>query len=162
MWAQFCFELKNRFSCITTVFYSLLSYSGSGVKQWVIHIKYLHRDTWGLISLPTWQDPVHLCTFNWNDLMWKKTMISVIKTCLRGIYSCHWNSENTKRNVRFYSIFILFINDIAFSNHMFSLDKMKMRIKSHPFSLIFSVGFLNFFTLFAWSVERGGIDNHFN
>lgn len=148
MWALFCFELKNRFPCITTILYSLLSHSGSGAKQWVIHIKHLHQYTWGLISLSTWQDPHSSLYFQleWSD--GKNTMISIIKTCFRGIYSCHWNSDNTRQKVRFYSHKQSY--SLTFFHHGYTHSLLV------SFADIFSI----FFTLFAQSVERGGIVYH--
>ncbi|KAK9963113.1 hypothetical protein ABG768_006332 [Culter alburnus] len=43
-------------------------------------------------------------------------MISIIKTCFRGIYSCHWNSDNTrqKRSCCWFS-FLSFVSILALS-----------------------------------------------
>lgn len=48
--------------------------------------------------------PQFICILS-TGIIWcvKNTMISFAKACLRGIYSCHWNSNNTRQNVRFYS-----------------------------------------------------------
>jgi len=55
------------------------------------------------LPLPTWQVPNSPAYFQLESFDVEKTMISIAKTCLRGIYSCHWNSENERQNVRFYS-----------------------------------------------------------
>lgn len=60
-----------------------------------------------------------------TGMIWcgENKMISIIKTCFRGIYSCHWNSDNTKQKVRFYSHKPSFsLTFCIFQSHFFIMD----------------------------------------